>query len=232
MLSLHTLVPAFGLPTFTPFGLKLIAHMRLARLPFRIVVEVNPGRGPKGKLPWLVDDGKVIADSDFIVRHLAAEHGADLDTDLTITQRAQAHGLRRMLEESLCFSVLYFRWVDEATYRAATDVLLASMPGALRAVVRPLVRRRILRDLRGQGVARHAPDEVAALGIADLDALAAQLGDQPFLFGATPHAVDTSAAAFLAVILYPPFEHPLKRHAGTLDNLVAYTDRMRDLCWR
>jgi glutathione S-transferase len=231
MLVLHTMLPAFGLSTFTPFGLKLMAYLRLTKLPFEVVTEVDPGRGPKQKFPWLVDGDVTLGDSDFIVRYLRERYGADLDANLDAADSARAHALRRMIEESLCFSILYFRWTDRAACRAATDVALASMPSAVRAVVRPLIRRRILRDLRGQGVGRHRPDEVLALGGADLDVLATTLGNQAFLIGQTPTLLDTSAAAFLAVILYPPLDHPLKRHALQRENLVAYTNRMRDLCW-
>ena len=231
MIELHTMVPAYGLPTFTPFGLKLIAYLHLTNIPFRMVEEVNPNHGPKGKFPWLVDGSHVVADSDFVVRHLIAHHGANLDAGMTDVQRAHAHALRRMVEESLCFCILYFRWVDTATYRLATDVALGALPSLVRTCVRPLVRRRILRDLRGQGISRHSGEEVAELGRADLHALAEQLGEQDYLFGATPRLVDASAAAFLAVLLYPPFDNPLKRQAQQLSNLVAYAERMRCLCF-
>lgn len=232
MLELHTMVPAFGLPTFTPFGLKLIAYMRLAGLDFRVVEEVDPRRGPKGKFPWLVDGDATIADSDFVVRHLVAHHGADLDAGLSVAQRAHAHSLRRMVEESLCFCILYYRWLEDSTYRAATEVALASMARPVRGVVRPLIRRRILRDLWGQGIGRHSAAEVAELGGEDLEALSAGLdAAQGYLLGAEPTAVDASAAGFLAVLLYPPFDNPLRRRLERLPNLVAYTDRMRGLCF-
>lgn len=231
MIELHTMVPAYGLPTFTPFGLKLIAYLSLTNVPFRIVEEVNPNQGPKGKFPWLVDGSHVVADSDFVVRHLIAHHGADLDAGMTDAHRAHAHALRRMVEESLCFCILYYRWVDTSTYRLATDVALGALPSLVRTCVRPLVRQRILRDLRGQGIGRHRAEEVAALGCADLNALAEQLGGQDYLFGSIPRLVDTSAAAFLAVLFYPPFDNPLKRRAQQLPNLVAYAERMRRLCF-
>ena len=225
------MVPAFGLPTFTPFGLKLIAYMRLAGLDFRLVEEHDPRRGPKGKFPWLVDGPVQVADSDFVVRHLIAHHGADLDAGLDHHQRVVGHALRRMIEESLCFSILYYRWADVPTSRAATEVALGGMPWALRRLVRPLIRRRILRDLWGQGVGRHGGDEVAQLGCADLEALSGQLRGQDYLLGPSASALDASAAAFLAVVLYPPFDNPLKQRLSQLPNLVAYTHRMAERCF-
>ena len=225
------MVPSWGLPTFTPFGLKLIAYMKLAAIPFRVVVEHDPRRGPKGKFPWIVDDGTVVGDSGFIVRHLIARHGDRLDGWLDPQARGIAHAHRRMVEESLCFSLLFFRWTDDETYLRATDVALAGMPVLLRGVARPLIRRRILRDLWGQGVLRHARSEVLELAASDLDALAVQLGERPFMLGDRPCSLDATVGAFLAVLLLPPLENELKLHAQSLPALVRYCERMRELCF-
>jgi glutathione S-transferase len=231
MIELHTMTPSWGLPTFTPFGLKLIAYMRLAEVPFRIVVEDNPARGPKGKFPWIVDGETTIADSGFAIQHLIDVHGDRLDSWHSEEQHALAHALRRMIEESLCFSILYFRWTDEPAYLAATDEALRNMPAVLRALARPAIRRRILRDLWGQGVGRHRRTEVLRLGQDDLDALACVLGGRTWLLGDRPSAVDASAAAFLSVLLRPPLEYELATYARSHANLVAYERRMAEHCF-
>ncbi len=223
------MVPAFGLPTFTPFGLKLILYLRMRSLPFRVVVEHDPGRAPKGKLPWIVDGDHVIADSGFIVDDLEARYPPGIDGHLSSAEAARAHALRRMVEESLCFSILYFRWIDDATYLTATDAVLAAMPRPVRSLARPLIRRRILRDLRGQGVLRHSREEVARLGTADLAALAEQLGEAPYMLGTRPCSLDATAAAFLAALLLVPFDNALARAAQGHENLVRYCERMQPL---
>lgn len=231
MIELHTMVPAWDLPTFTPFGLKLLAYMRLCEIPFRIVVEHNPARGPKGKFPWIVDGPVIVADSGFAVEHLKKTRGDPLDGWREPRQQALTHVLRRLVEESLCFSILYFRWVDEQTYLAATDVALSGMPAPVRTLARPLIRRRVLRDLKGQGIARHRAQEVLRLGVEDLDALARLLADQPYLLGDRPSCADASAAAFLSVLLRPPLRLALAEHARSHSNLVAYERRMFDRCF-
>ena len=231
MLQLHTMAPAYGLPTFTPFGLKVMAHLRLAQLPFEVVVEHVPGRGPKKKFPWLTDGDVVIADSAFIVDYLVEHHGAALDDDLPRGDRARAHALRRMIEEGLCFCIAYTRWVDRAVCETALPQILAAIPQPARGFIAPLVRRRILRDLWGQGVARYTPSEVTEIGTADLCALSTQLADGEFMLGERPTSLDAVAAAFLAVILYPPLDTPLQRELTRFPNLVAYCDRMRALCF-
>ena len=45
-------------PTSAPFPLKLGTWMRMHDLDFEWVVENNPGKGPKGKSPW-IEDGEV-----------------------------------------------------------------------------------------------------------------------------------------------------------------------------
>ena len=230
MIELHTMAPAWGLPTFTPFGLKLMAHMRVASLPFDVVVEHNPTRGPTWKFPWIVDDGVAIGDSAVVVEHLRSK-GHDVDAWLSSEQRAVAHVVRRTVEEGLCFVLLHLRWVDEATFVAATNVALAAMPGPARSVARHVIRRRILRDLWGQGVGRLAPERVLAMGRADLDALDTLLGDKEFFLGDRPCAADASVAAFLAVLLIPPLPNELQRYARTRPRLLGYTERSAKLFW-
>ena len=58
MLKLVTLPPAFGMRNVSPFCLK--AEMLLASLdlPYEPAEEGNPRNAPKGKLPYLLADGR------------------------------------------------------------------------------------------------------------------------------------------------------------------------------
>lgn len=229
MIRLHTLPPAWGLPTFTPFGLKLAAHMALAKIPYEFVYEGNPGRGPNKKVPWIGDEGRVIADSAFIVEHLNQRHGDSLDAWLQSEQRGVAHALRRMVEEGLCFSTLHARWLDRAIYEQALPMALSGVPKLLRSAIAPMVRSRIVRDLWGQGIGRLSDEQAARLGRADLDVMAQQLGTQPFMMGDRACSLDAVMFAFLAVIVLVPLDTALKRHALQHENLVSYAERMRGL---
>ena len=73
---------------------------------------------------------------------------------------------------------------------------------------------------------RHTPEQMHALGIADVDALAALLGEQAYFLGAQATSVDAIATAFLANILMVPLETPVKAAAAGHPNLVAYCQRM------
>ena len=70
MVFLYTFPPAFGLRNVSPFCLRVEMALNYLNVPFEIVLEHNPGKGPKGKLPYIVDSGKIIGDSELIYHHL------------------------------------------------------------------------------------------------------------------------------------------------------------------
>ena len=60
-----------------------------------------------------------------------------------------------------------------------------------------------------------------------VDAVAAQLGTQAFMLGDEPSSLDATAYAFLANLLWAPYEMPMRRHAQSLPALEAYCQRMK-----
>jgi glutathione S-transferase len=53
------------------------------------------------------------------------------------------------------------------------------------------------------------------------------LGDRPYFLGNEPSGIDACVFGFLGVTIYVEGDNPLFRHAASLPNLVAYTERMR-----
>jgi glutathione S-transferase len=89
-----------------------------------------------------------------------------------------------------------------------------------------MVRRKVRGSLWAQGMGRHAPDEIAALGSRSIRALAEFLGDKPFFMGAEPSGADASVFAFVAGTLCPQFRSPVRDAAERYDNLRRYVGRM------
>jgi glutathione S-transferase len=118
MITLYQFEPAFGLPNASPFCLKLETWLRMAGLPYeapRMTLSAM-GRSPKGKLPYIVDGEKTIADSSFIVDYLTATYGVALDGWLIAGQRAQALAFQRLMEENLYWgggllTLAFTRWL-------------------------------------------------------------------------------------------------------------------------
>lgn len=227
MIRLHQFAPAFGLPNASPFCMKVETYLRMAGLPFETVNDGNIMKAPKGKLPYIDEDGTQVADSSFIIDHLKQRHGDPLDAALTPLQRAQGTAFQRLLEEHLYWALLHTRWVDAQGWPKTRDAFFGSMPPPLRWIVPLLARRGIVAELRGHGMGRHSPQEIAALGCLDITALADFLGDKPFLLGDAPSSFDASTHAFLANLLWAPFDTPLRAQSQARPTLAAYCQRMK-----
>jgi glutathione S-transferase len=224
----HQLPGAWGLPSISPFCLKLEAVLRMAGIPFRTVVDATPFRGPKGKLPWIEHEGRRIGDSGFIVEYLEERFGCDLNAGLSASERAVALALRRLIEEDLYWTMVFDRWIVEDNWRRFRTVVLGGVPAPLRTIVAPLARRGVRRQLEGHGLGRHSREEIHAIGCRDLGAIADFLGDKPFLMGSTATEVDAVAYGLLPNILGVPIESPIRDEGLKRANLVAYIERFRN----
>jgi glutathione S-transferase len=227
MIKLHQFPPVWGLPNASPFCLKVETYLRMAGLPFETVVAVNPARAPKGKLPYIVDNGKTVADSGLIIDYLIKTYGDKLDAILSAAERATALALRRLMEEHLYWCAIYDRWVVEENWTITKRDFFAGLPPIVLSLIATLARRGQRRQLFGQGVGRHSHEEIYALGRADIAALADWLGDKPYFMGAQPSSLDATAYAFLANLLWVPLDTPLTRATKGHANLAAYAGRMK-----
>jgi glutathione S-transferase len=228
MIRLHQFPPAFGLPNASPFCMKLETWLRMAGLPFELDNSGDVLKAPKGKLPYIVDDdGQAVADSGFIIEHLKARHGDSLDAALTPLQRAQATAFQRLFEENLYWAVVYTRWAEPAGWALTRQAFFGGLPAPVRAIIAPLARRGLLREMRGHGMGRHRPAEIFAIGCRDITAVADFLGDKAFMIGEAPSSLDAIAYAFLANLLWAPVDSPLRAHARTRPTLEAYCQRMK-----
>lgn len=230
-IQLYQFPTGLGMPNLSPFCMKVETFLRLAKLPYEIRWTPNPRKGPVGKLPYIVDDGETICDSERIFAHLSRKHGIDLDAKLTSEQKAAARAFQRMLDEHTYWGLLYSRWLDPAAWRSYRRAFFAALPAPLRKPVSSLVQRQVRRDAWSQGLARHPPAELYARIAQDFQALADGLGDKPFLMGGEPTTVDASVYAIVGNAWEATAETPLKALVGRHPNLVAYCARMRERCF-
>ena len=228
MIDLHTYRASNGQPTATPFGVKALILLRMASVEHRIVYQDDPRKAPKGKLPLIVDQGEIIADSTFIRHHLEAKHGADFDAGLSESERAASLAFQRLAEESLYWSLVSARWVDDRNWPTLRDAIFSQIPKLVRPLIAGQIRKKLLHDLRGHGAGRHSLAEQYRIGADNLAAIAYWLGDKPFMHGAKASAVDASVGAFVAGIVDDGFDTPLRQAARARQNLVAYGARIKD----
>jgi glutathione S-transferase len=227
-IQLFVLGTGWGVPfcSSAPFPLKLATFMRMADISFDVSVENNPGKGPKGKSPW-IEDGEVrMGDSTLIIEYLQQKFGVDLDGHLNASQRALGIAVQRMLEEHYhqCFEhqLFFGRGGQERM-----DEFAAALPIPLRWIVPPLFKRAFQKQLHARGMGRHDEEVIVAQGKADLDALSQLLGDKPYLLGDQPSSFDACVFGFLGVSLYVAGDNPLYTYGASLENLMRYCERMR-----
>ena len=78
MLQLHQFAPAFGVPNPSPFCMKLECFLRMTGISYETVLLADPRKAPKGKGPFVVDDGQRIGGHARAGHALAYVSGSDL----------------------------------------------------------------------------------------------------------------------------------------------------------
>lgn len=227
MIKLYQFSPSWGVPNLGQFNVKVETYLRMTKVPYQVVVSM-PLKAPKGKLPFIEDDGKIIADSSFIIEHLKAKYGDPLDKNLDKAQCAIMTAMQRLLEEHLYWVSMYARWqYSDVNWHYNKQAIFGSMSPLIRDVVAALYRKLVInKQIYGQGMGRHKPDEIFHLGAVDLDAVSAFLGNKSYFMGDKPTSLDASAFGILINIIRTPIASPLQQYALNLKNLPAYCNRM------
>jgi glutathione S-transferase len=228
MIRLYQFNRAFGLPNPGPFCMRVETYLRMTGLPYEAINDTRSMRkAPKGKLPYIEDQERLIGDSGLIIDYLKATYGDPLDGGLSAEDRAIAHAMQRMIGEHLYWAMLYSRWLDPDAWPYYRDILFKGLAKPIRRIVAALVQRRLRAQFYGHGMGRHSREEIYALGKADINALAAFLGDKPYFLGNSPTSLDATAYAFLSMIVSAPTNSPLKECALSHPQIPAYCERMR-----
>jgi glutathione S-transferase len=230
MITLYQPAGAWGLSSVSPFCVKLETWLKMAGIPYRVGV-ANPLKAPKGKMPYIELDGAIMGDSQLIVERLAERFCVRMDAGLDAGARAKAQVIRRTLEEGAYWFIVQARWGTASGWPHTKAAFLAILPPVIGHLIVLKLRRDILGALHTQGTGRHTQAEIDGLARADVDALAALLGDQPFLLGDEPTSVDAAGYAFVASVLAFPGESALRTAAMGHANLVAYRARMEARFW-
>jgi glutathione S-transferase len=225
VITLYTFGPSFGLPDPSPFVMKAEMLLKIAGLPY-LIDSKGFSKAPKGKLPYIDDDGERVADSTFIRWHLEKKYRVDFDRGLDEEQRAVAWAFERTAEDHLYWALLEARWIDDANFDKGPRNFFQAVPAPIRPIVIAMVRRKVRQALHAHGMGRHAPAEIAALATRSIDVVAAYLGHKPFFMGAEPVGVDATIFSFVAGALCPAFETPVRSAAERHDNLKRYVGRM------
>ena len=225
MITLYGFGPGFGLPEISPFVTKTEVQLKMAGLAYR-KERAMPPASPKGQLPFIDDEGEVVADSTFIRAHVERKYGFDFDAGLDQKSRAQAWAFERMIEHHIYWALVGARWVEPENFAKGPAHFFDGAPDDRREKLREDAQFRVAENYLLSGLGRHAPDDDVDLALRSIFALSVQLADKPFLMGEKPCGVDATAFALLAGILTPFFASKLRSEVETFGNLTGYVDRM------
>lgn len=225
MITLYTFGRYFGLPDPSPFVMKGEMLLKLSKLDYQTNTK-GFGKAPKGKLPYIDDNGTIVADSTLIRLYLEQKYSIDFDRALTPRERGVAWAAEKMLEDHVYWAVIYWRWLVDANFDRGPRNFFKRAPAILRPILTRMVRRSVRTRLHGHGFGRHSEAEMTTMASRAFDALSQILGDNKYLMGNEPCGADATAFAFVASTLATLFESPLQVKAASLPNLVAYHDRM------
>lgn len=231
MITLFQFPAALNVPNPSPFCLKVETYLRLTGLEYQVKSLRNPGKGPKGKLPFIKLDDEVIADSAIILRTLQERLDLPLDAHLDAAGRGRALAITRLCDEHLAPLMVYFRWLDDRGWAELEPVFFGTLPWPLRALVPKLVRSKIRKAQLAQGLARHSGEELLTFAAEDLQALSDLLGAAPYFGGLQPCSADAAAYGVLANLIHSSLNNPLSQLAREYPLLVAYCERLRDKFW-
>src|SRR5947208_2905064 len=170
MITLYSYPELFGVADNNGYGLKVFAFMRIAGIPFHHEQVFDASGAPRGQLPYIVDEGQTIGDSEAIIAHLIYKYRLTIDRGLSTQDRDHNLLLIRMLDD-LYWVMSYSRWKDERYWPAFCDALLREHPMLTEDGLGKAKEFNAQRYYY-QGIGRYDPDAAMARGLADLAALA------------------------------------------------------------
>lgn len=226
MITLYGWGPMFDCPSPSPFVMKTEMQLQMLDVPFRRAF-ADLEAVPKHKAPYILDDGLLVEDSNFIRAHVEAKTGRSLLDGLDDRERAASWAIERMAEDHLVACIVTERWMKDANFNKGPALFFSDVSEAMRGEVIRQAREGVAATQFGRGFARHSETERMQLAAWDLEAIASQLGAQDYLFGDEPTAADASVSAVLISAATEFFDTPLSGLVRSHGNLVDYMERVK-----
>jgi glutathione S-transferase len=226
MLTLYSYPELFGVADNNGYGLKVFAFLRLAGIPFVHEHIFDASKAPRGQLPYIVDDGDTVGDSETIIAYVTAKYRPAINAGLSESERQADLLITRMLDD-LYWVMSYSRWKDERYWPAFRDALKREHPsvtdeGLLKA------REFNFQRYHFQGIGRYVPEAAYARGLADLGVLARRIPESGYVHGPKPTAIDAGIYGFIANIYFFDIDTPLKQFVTAHGNMVRHCRAIHD----
>jgi glutathione S-transferase len=133
-----------------------------------------------------------------------------------------------MMEEHFYFLNVYERWMNDANFNKGPSQFFNMAPAPIRPVIRSVIRRKVAKMLKAQGLGRHTDGERLQLATGDLNAVETLLGDKPYILGERISEVDASVFPFVLSGGCSFFESRIGDTIRGRPRLLSYLARIRD----
>ena len=226
MIALYSYPELFGVADNNGYGLKVFAFLRLTKVPFTHEHIFDASAAPRRQLPYIVDNGETIGDSETIIAHLIGKYRLTIDAKLDARQRGLSLLVARLLDD-LYWVMSYSRWQDDRFWPSFHAALMREHP-ALTEEGLHKAREFNFQRYHFQGIGRYAPDAAYARGLADLTVLADLIPASGYIHGENPTSVDAAIYGFIANIYFYAIDTPLKEFVVSKQNLVRHCMAIHD----
>jgi glutathione S-transferase len=198
MIKLYTFPMAFGLRNVSPFCLKVEMALAHLGLESEIVLESDPRKSPKGKLPYIVEESITLADSELIFEYLDEKTGGGLYGDLTGEEQARGLAFTRLAEDHLYWIMVASRWLDDDWFGNVREGFFGTLPPLVKQLASAIARRQVVKTYELHGLGKHSLEEQAGFALRDFQALAAALDSTEYIAGSRLTVYDFGVASLLA----------------------------------
>jgi glutathione S-transferase len=230
MITLYSYPTLFGVADNNGYGLKVFAFLRLAKLAFTHEHIFDAAAAPRGQLPYIVDDGETIGDSETIIAHLIAKYRLAIDAELDGRARDLNLLITRLLDD-LYWVMSYSRWQDERYWPSFRAALMREHQSLTDEALRK-AREFNFQRYYFQGIGRYQPEAVYVRGLGDLAVLADLVSAARYVHGPRPTSIDAGIDGFIANIYFYDIDTPLKEFVAAQANLVRHCTAIHEMVMR
>lgn len=150
-----------GLESFSPFCLKVHRALKVLGLPYERRLSNNPAahkkHNPTGQVPVLLMGEEAIPDSSAILRRLESLRPGLLSLDEDRALQGEMWLWEEFADTVLSSYLVAARWADETNWPISCQTFFSAMPGPMRLIVPPVIRRGVVKRLIARDVWRAGP---------------------------------------------------------------------------
>lgn len=197
-MQLFTFPEAFGLRNVSPFCLKVEMALAHLGLDYEIVLESDPRKSPKGKLPYIVEGDFTLADSELILEYLDQKTNGGLYAGLSDDEVARGVAFTRLIDDHLYWMLVASRWIDDEWFENVREGFFGALPPLIKQLASALARKQMRKTYLLHGLGKHSLEEQAGFARRDFEALAAAFKVNDYIAGARLTVYDFGVASLLA----------------------------------